>query len=75
MDSTLRTIVEFRDEMREFRAETRSTLGQHSHRLNVIEASIASLKADAGVLLSSVPVQNERLDQLEARIAALEARS
>jgi len=43
--------------------------------LNVIEASIASLKADAGVLLSSVPVQNERLDQLEARIAALEARS
>jgi len=59
MDSTLRTIIEFRDEMREFRVETRSTLGQHSHRLNVIEATIASLKTDAGVL----------------RVAALEARS
>jgi len=35
--------------------------------LNVIEATIASLKADAGVLLSPVPVMNERLDHLEAR--------
>jgi BMFP domain-containing protein YqiC len=75
VDPTLKTIIEFRNEMREFRAETRSTLGQHSHRLNLIEATIASLKADAGVLLGSVPVQNERLDQLEARVAALEARS
>jgi hypothetical protein len=53
--------------MREFRTETRSTLGQHSHRLNVIEVTIGSLKADAGVLLGSVPVLNERLDNLEAR--------
>lgn len=53
MDSTLKTIVEFREEMREFRTETRRTLAAHSHRLNVIEATIASLKADVGVLLSS----------------------
>jgi len=32
--------------------------------MNVIEATIAGLKADAGILLSSVPVMNERLDQL-----------
>lgn len=73
MDITLKTIIEFRDEMREFRVETRKTLAEHSHRLNVIEATIASLKADVGVLLSSVPVMNERLDNLEARVAALEA--
>jgi len=74
MDLTLQTIIEFRDEMREFRAETPRTLAEHSHRLNVIEVTIASLKADFGILLSSVPVMNERLDNLEARVAALEAR-
>lgn len=74
MDLTLKTIIEFREEMREFRVETRKTLAEHSHRLNVIEATIASLKTDAGILLSSVPVINERLDNLEARVAALEAR-
>lgn len=75
MDLTLKTIVEFREEMREFRVETRRTLSEHSHRLNVIEASIAGLKADVGILLSSVPVINERLDNLEARVAALEGRN
>jgi len=74
LDVTLKTIIEFREEMREFRDETRRTLAQHSHRLNVIEASAANLKADLGVLLSSVPVLNERLDNLEARVAALETR-
>ena len=74
MDLTLKTIIEFREEMREFRIETRKTLAKHSHRLNVIEVTIASLKADVGVLLSSVPVMDERLDNLEARVAALEAR-
>ena len=75
MDPALKTIIEFREEMREFRVETRRTLTEQSHRMNVVEATIASLKADAGVLLSSVPVMNERLDHLEARVAALEARS
>jgi len=80
VDPTLKTIIEFRDEMREFRTETRSTLGQHSHRLNAVEATlaslkldVASLKVDTSVLLGSVPVQDERLDRLEARVAALEA--
>jgi hypothetical protein len=53
MDLTLKTIVEFREEMREFRVETRKTLAEHSHRLNVIEVTIASLKADVGVLLTT----------------------
>ena len=74
MDLTLKTIIEFREEMREFRIETRKTLAEHSHRLNVIGTTIASLKADVGVLLSTVPVMDERLDNLEARVAALEAR-
>ena len=60
--------------MRGFRTDTRATLGQHSHRLNLIEVTLANLKADGGVLLSAVPVQNERHDNLEARIAELEAR-
>jgi len=50
--ASLKTIVEFREEMREFRVETRKTLAEHSHRLNVIEATIASLKADVSILLS-----------------------
>ena len=74
MDPTLKAIIAIRDEMRAFRTETRTTLGQHSHRLNLIEVTIGSLKADTGVLVGSVPVQNERLDNLEARVAALEAR-
>ena len=54
MDLTLKTIIEFREEMREFRTESRKTLAEHSHVFNVIEATIASLKSDVGVLLSSV---------------------
>lgn len=75
MNVTLKAIIEFRDEMREFRDETRKTLTQHSHRLNVIDAGTASLKADIGILLTSVPMLNARLDDLEARVAALEARN
>ena len=71
---TLKTLIEFREEVRDFRVEMRRTLAEHSHRLNVVETTIASLKADVGVLLSSVPVIDERLDNLEARVAALEAR-
>jgi hypothetical protein len=73
VDPTLNVIIEFRDEMRGFRTETLATLGRHPHRLNTIEGTIASLKADVGVLLGSVPVQNVRLDELEARVAALES--
>lgn len=52
MDVTLKTIIEFREEMREFRVETRKTLAEHSDRLNVIEPTIASLKVDVGILFS-----------------------
>jgi len=65
VDLALKTIIEFREEMREFRVETRKTLSEHSHRLNVIDATIASLKVDVGILLSSPVI----------RVAALEARS
>jgi hypothetical protein len=79
--------AKFRNEIRAFRTDTRATLGQHSHRLNLIEVTVAGLKtdvgvlkadvgvlkADVGVLLSSVPDQNERLDDLEARVASLES--
>jgi uncharacterized protein involved in exopolysaccharide biosynthesis len=72
-DLVLKVLKEFRAEMREFRDETRRSLAGHSHRLNVLEATIASLKADMGTLLSTVPVIHERLDDLEARLAALES--
>jgi hypothetical protein len=62
-----------RAEAQEFREETRKSFGTVFHRLNVIEATLANLKADVAILLSSVPVMNERLDALEARVAALEA--
>jgi len=62
----------FRGESREFREETRKDFSTVFHRLNVIEASLSSLKADVAILLSAVPVMNERLDQLEARVAKLE---
>src|SRR5690606_22257276 len=75
MNVTLKAIIEFRDEMREFRDATRKTRTEHSHRLNVIDAGTASLKADIGILLTSVPMLNARLDDLEARVAALEARN
>jgi uncharacterized protein involved in exopolysaccharide biosynthesis len=72
-DLVLKVLQEFRAEMHEFREETRRTLASHSHRLNVLEATIASLKADMGTLLSTLPVIHERLDHLEARVAALES--
>jgi chromosome segregation ATPase len=73
MTPLLQMLKEFREEMRGFREETRRTLADHSHRLNVLEATVASLKADMGTLLSTRPVIHERLDRLEARVAALES--
>jgi hypothetical protein len=72
-DLVLKMLKEFRAEVRGFHEETRRTLAGHSHRLNVIEATIASLKADMGTLLSTLPVIHERLDHLEARVTALES--
>jgi len=72
-DHTLELLREMRAEAQAFREETRKNFGTVFHRLNVIEAALANLKADVAILLSSVPVMNERLDALEARVAALEA--
>ena len=72
-DHTLELPREMHAEAQEFREETRKNFGTVFHRLNVIEATLANLKADVAILLSSVPVINERLDALEARVAALEA--
>lgn len=73
-DHTLALLQEMRSEARAFHEETRKNFGVVFHRLNVLEATVASLKADLGILLSSVPVINERMDALEARLAAVEAR-
>ncbi len=72
-DLVLKVLKEFREEVRGFHEETRRTLAGHSHRLNVLEAIIASLKTDMGTLLSTLPVIHERLDHLEARVTALES--
>jgi hypothetical protein len=73
-DHTLVLLQEMRAEARAFHDETRKNFGVIFQRLNVIEATVASLKADVGILLTSVPVINERMDALEARVAAVEAR-
>jgi hypothetical protein len=70
---TLELLRAMRTEVQEFREESRKNFATVFHRLNVVEATLANLKADVAILLSSVPVVNERLDVLEARVAALEA--
>jgi hypothetical protein len=63
-DLVLKILKEFREEVRGYHEEARRTLAGQSHRLNVLEATIASLKADVGALL--------RLDQLDC-VTALES--
>jgi polyhydroxyalkanoate synthesis regulator phasin len=72
-EHTLELLRAMRAEVQEFREESRKNFASVFHRLNVVEATLANLKADVAILLSSVPVMNERLDALEARVAALEA--
>ena len=49
-DLTLQTLIEFRGEMRDFREETRKTLSQHGHRLNLLSEQMR----DALVRLEAV---------------------
>ena len=42
---TLKTLIEFRDEMREFRGETREQLVGHSHQLSLLNARLTSVEA------------------------------
>ena len=49
-DHTLELLREMRAEAQEFREETRKNFGTVFHRLNVIEATLANLKADVAIL-------------------------
>jgi hypothetical protein len=77
---TSKILIEIRDEARAFRAETREHFETAFHRLNLVQARLTdvehrltSLETHMAALLNIVPVVNQRIDRLEARVAALEA--
>lgn len=81
-DITAQILTEIRDEAREARAETRENFKTVFHRLALVETSVndvkqrlTSLERHMAALLATVPVMNERIDRLEARVAALETRT
>jgi septal ring factor EnvC (AmiA/AmiB activator) len=53
--------------------ETR--LGQVESGLNDLKQRLTSVERHMAALLATVPVVNERIDRLEARVAALETRT
>jgi chromosome segregation ATPase len=74
-------ISSLRDEMKESRQETRENFGKVFHRLAVLEGQmgdvrnrVGSLEGHMAGLLASMPATSERIDKLEARLAALEVR-
>ncbi|OGA01997.1 MAG: hypothetical protein A3H35_16150 [Betaproteobacteria bacterium RIFCSPLOWO2_02_FULL_62_17] len=78
-DIAAQILTEIRDEAREARAETREDFKNVLHRLALVESSmndvkqrLTSLERHMAALLATVPVMNERIDRLEARVAALE---
>jgi len=77
---TLQTLIGFRGEMREFRDETRTSLAQHDHRLNLTEqmrdqpARLAQLETHMAALLATMPHVHTRIDDLAARLATVEAK-
>lgn len=81
-DLTAQILTEIRDEAREARAETRESFRTTFHRLALLDTSmndvkhrLTSLERHMAALLATVPVMNERIDHLEARVAALETRT
>lgn len=81
-DITTQILMEIRDEAREARAEARDNFGTVFHRLalvdvgmNDVKQRLTSLERHMAALLATVPVMNERIDRLEARVAALETRT
>jgi predicted nuclease with TOPRIM domain len=77
-----RILTDIRDEAREARVETRENFKTVFHRLVLLETSmndvkqrLTSLERHMAALLATVPVMNERIDRLEARVAALETRT
>ena len=80
-DVTLQTLIEFRGEMREYRDETRKTLAQHGHGLNLLTEQmrdqsnrLAQLETHMAALLATMPHVHTRIDDLAARLATVEAR-
>lgn len=80
-DLTLQTLIGFRAEMREFRDETRTSLAQHDHRLNLLTeqmrdqpARLAQLETHMAALLATMPHVHTRIDDLAARLATVEAK-
>jgi predicted nuclease with TOPRIM domain len=78
-DITAQILMEIRDEAREGRGETRENFKAVFHRLALPDASmndvkerLTSLERHMAALLATVPVMNERIDRLEARVTALE---
>jgi polyhydroxyalkanoate synthesis regulator phasin len=78
-DITAQILTEIRDEAREARAETRDNFKTVFHRLALVDVGVndvkqrlTSLERHMAALLATVPVMNERIDRLEARVAALE---
>ena len=81
-DITAQILTEIRDEAREARAENRENFKTVFHRLALVETSmndvkqrLTSLERHMAALLATVPVMNERIDRLEARVASLENRA
>jgi hypothetical protein len=80
-DLVLTVLKEMRSEASAFREETHNNFGTVFHRLSVAEAHmadvrhrLASLETHMAALLATMPVVNERIDKLEARLVAVEAR-
>ena len=81
-DITTQILTEIRDEARAACAETRENFRTVFHPLDLLETStndvkerLTSLERHMAALLATVPVMNERIDRLEARVAALETRT
>jgi len=80
-DLTLQTLIEFRGEMRDFRHETRNTLSEHGHRLNLLTEQMRNesnrsgqLESHMAALLATMPHVHTRIDDLAVRLTAVEAK-
>ncbi len=78
-DLTLQTLIEFRGEMREFRDETRKTLAQHDHRLDLIGAEVREFREEMhefrGETRKALAQHDRRLDVLTEQMRDQSART
>jgi len=70
-DLTLQVLTEIRDEAREFRAETRSTLAGQGHRLALVEADSKATRTDMAGIQTRLSSIEGRLTSVERHMAAL----